>query len=44
MPRGGDRPALRRHCAVSPYIVVPLGGYDTTSVMKQVHPMFMISG
>jgi dienelactone hydrolase len=30
--------------AVSPYIVVALGGYDTTSVMKQVHPLFMISG
>jgi predicted dienelactone hydrolase len=29
---------------VSPYVVVALGGYDTTSVMKQTHPMFMISG
>jgi hypothetical protein len=30
--------------AVSPFISLPLGGYDTTSVMKQIHPLFMISG
>jgi hypothetical protein len=29
---------------VSPYVVIALGGYDTTSAMKQTHPMFMISG
>ena len=29
---------------ISPYVVLALGGYDTTSPTKQVHPMFMISG
>lgn len=40
----GVDPRFAVTAAVSPYIVIPLGGYDTTSVMKQVHPMFMISG
>lgn len=40
----GIDPRFAVTAPVSPYIVIPLGGYDTTSVMKQVHPMFMISG
>ena len=40
----GIDPRFTVTAAVSPYIVIALGGYDTTSVMKQVHPMFMISG
>ena len=40
----GIDPRFTAIAAVSPYIVLPLGGYDTTSVMKQVHPLFMISG
>lgn len=40
----GIDPRFTVTAAVSPFIVLPLGGYDTTSVMKQVHPMFMISG
>jgi dienelactone hydrolase len=40
----GIDPRFTAIAAVSPYIVIPLGGYDTTSVMKQVHPIFMISG
>jgi hypothetical protein len=40
----GEDPRFAVIAAVSPYIVVPLGGYDTSSVTKQVHPIFMISG
>lgn len=40
----GIDPRFAVTAPVSPYIVIALGGYDTTSVMKQVHPMFMISG
>jgi predicted dienelactone hydrolase len=40
----GIDPRFTVTAPVSPYIVIPLGGYDTTSVMKQVHPMFLISG
>jgi hypothetical protein len=40
----GEDPRFTAIAAVSPYIVIPLGGYDTTSVMKQIHPLFMISG
>jgi dienelactone hydrolase len=40
----GLDPRFTAIAAVSPYIVIPLGGYDTTSVMKQIHPLFMISG
>ena len=40
----GIDPRFTAIAAVSPYIVISLGGYDTTSVMKQVHPIFMISG
>ncbi len=40
----GIDPRFTVIAAVSPYIVISLGGYDTTSVMKQVHPIFMISG
>ena len=40
----GIDPRFTVTAPVSPYIVISLGGYDTTSVMKQVHPMFMISG
>lgn len=29
---------------VSPFIAIPLGGFDSTSIGKQTHPMFMISG
>jgi hypothetical protein len=40
----GEDPRFTAIAAVSPYVVIALGGYDTTSVMKQVHPLFMISG
>jgi hypothetical protein len=40
----GIDPRFKVLAAVSPYIVLSLGGYDTTSVMKQVHPIFMLSG
>ncbi len=40
----GEDPRFTVIAAVSPYIVISLGGYDTTSVTKQVHPIFMISG
>jgi predicted dienelactone hydrolase len=40
----GIDPRFTAIAAVSPFIVLPLGGYDTTSVAKQVHPLFMISG
>jgi dienelactone hydrolase len=40
----GIDPRFTAIAAVSPYVVLPLGGYDTTSPMKQVHPIFMISG
>jgi hypothetical protein len=40
----GIDPRFTAIAAVSPYIVLSLGGYDTSSVMKQVHPIFMISG
>jgi predicted dienelactone hydrolase len=40
----GIDPRFVATAPVSPYIVLSLGGYDTTSVMKQVHPMFLISG
>jgi hypothetical protein len=40
----GIDPRFKVIAAVSPYIVIPLGGYDTTSVAKQVHPLFMLSG
>jgi hypothetical protein len=40
----GIDPRFKVIAAVSPYIVIALGGYDTTSVMKQIHPLFMISG
>jgi|HubBroStandDraft_6_1064221.scaffolds.fasta_scaffold116545_1 hypothetical protein len=40
----GIDPRFKVTAPVSPYIVIALGGYDTTSVMKQVHPMFLISG
>jgi hypothetical protein len=40
----GEDPRFKVIAAVSPYIVISLGGYDTTSVMKQVHPIFMLSG
>jgi predicted dienelactone hydrolase len=40
----GIDPRFKVTAAVSAYIVIPLGGYDTTSVMKQIHPMFLISG
>jgi predicted dienelactone hydrolase len=40
----GIDPRFKVTAPVSPYVVLALGGYDTTSPMKQVHPMFMISG
>ena len=40
----GIDPRFKVTAPVSPYIVIALGGYDTTSLMKQVHPMFLISG
>lgn len=40
----GLDPRFTALAAVSPFIVLPLGGYDPTSVMKQVNPLFMISG
>jgi hypothetical protein len=40
----GIDPRFKVTAPVSPYVVLALGGYDTSSPMKQVHPMFMISG
>jgi hypothetical protein len=40
----GIDPRFTVTAPVSPFISIALGGYDTTSVMKQIHPMFMISG
>jgi len=40
----GEDPRFKVLAPVSPYIVLSLGGYDTSAIMKQVHPMFMISG
>jgi hypothetical protein len=40
----GIDPRFKVTAAVSPYVVIALGGYDTSSPMKQIHPMFMISG
>ncbi|MGO9836323.1 MAG: hypothetical protein ACLP1X_19140 [Polyangiaceae bacterium] len=40
----GIDPRFKVTAAVSPYIVIALGGYNTDSVMMQTHPMFLISG
>lgn len=40
----GRDPRFIATAAVSPYIVLPLGGCDAGSVKQQVHPMFMLSG
>ncbi len=40
----GIDPRFTVTAAVSPFIEISLGGYDASSVMKQIHPMFMISG
>lgn len=40
----GIDPRFAVTAPVSPFIVLSLGGYDTASVGKQVHPMFLISG
>jgi hypothetical protein len=40
----GRDPRFLVTCTVSPYVVLPLGGYDSASLKAQVHPMFMISG
>jgi hypothetical protein len=40
----GIDPRFTVTAAVSPYIALPLGGYDPGSVAKQTHPMFMLSG
>ena len=40
----GRDPRFIATAAVSPYIVLPLGGCDAGSVKQQIHPMFMLSG
>jgi dienelactone hydrolase len=40
----GEDPRFVAVAAVSPFITISLGGYDTTSPGKQIHPLFMISG
>jgi hypothetical protein len=41
----GEDPRFTTVLAVSPYIVIPLGGYDPSmDAAKQIHPLFMISG
>ncbi len=41
----GEDPRITTVLAVSPYVVIPLGGYDpSTYAAKQTHPLFMISG
>jgi len=40
----GEDPRFTVIAAVSPFVVLPLGGYDSSSPSKQIHPMFMISG
>jgi hypothetical protein len=40
----GIDPRFKVLAAVSPFVEIALGGYDTSSPMKQIHPLFMISG
>jgi hypothetical protein len=40
----GRDPRFKVTLPVSPFIALPLGGYDPSSVAAQTHPMFMISG
>jgi hypothetical protein len=40
----GEDPRFTTVAAVSPFVEIALGGYDTSSPTKQIHPLFMISG
>ena len=40
----GLDPRFTVTAGVSPYVVLSLGGFDSASIAKQTHPMFMISG
>jgi hypothetical protein len=42
--QAGLDPRVTVTAPVSPFIALPLGGYDFATVGKQTHPMFMISG